>query len=174
VRDAYGRIYQERWILVPKDGPYKSHMNVFQITDPELHTWYNCDTAAKICELLTYHLTTTDTYLPATGTTGPLQDGKGSRLHEDLGSGNTAGIDTHGYRETLTLNPGTMGNNVPMVTTREFWWSPELALNLVSIVDSPQFGKQVFKATDLSTAPPEAGLFVVPDDYKIVDRRNSN
>jgi hypothetical protein len=36
VRDAYGRIYQERWILVPKGGSYKSHMNVFQITDPEL------------------------------------------------------------------------------------------------------------------------------------------
>lgn len=174
VRDAMGRIYQERWILVPKGGAIKSCMNVFQITDPELHTWYNCETATKVCELLTYHLTTTDTYLPATGTSGPLPDGKGSRLHEDLGMSSTEGVETHGYRETLTLNPGVVGNDAPMVTTREFWWSPELALNLVSIVDSPQFGKQVFRAKDVSTTPPEPGLFVVPDDYNVVDHRNAN
>ena len=174
VRDAMGRIYQERWILVPKGGSIKSHMNVFQITDPEMHTWYNCETATKVCELLTYHLTTADTYLPATGVSGPLPDGKGSRLHEDLGASAIEGVDTHGYRETLTLNPGTMGNDAPMVTTREFWWSPELALNLVSIVDSPQFGKQVFRAKDVSTTPPEPGLFAIPDDYKVVDRRNTN
>jgi hypothetical protein len=64
-----------------------------------------------------------------------------------------------------------MGNDKPMVTTREFWYSPELGLNLVSIVDSPQAGKQVFTAKNLITTAPEPGLFVVPDEYKIVDRR---
>jgi hypothetical protein len=84
VRDSYGRIYQERWILVPKGGSYKAHMNVFQITDAEMHTWYNCETATKICELLAYHLTTSDTYLPATGTSGPLPDGKGADFMKTL------------------------------------------------------------------------------------------
>lgn len=174
VRDASGRIYQERWILVPKGGTIKSRMNVFQITDPEMHTWYNCEPATMVCELLTYHLTNSDTYAPAVEASGPLPDGKGSRLHEDLGSGNVEGIETHGYRETMTLNPGAMGNNAPMVTRREFWWSPELALNLLSIVDSPQTGKQVFRAKDVSMAPPEPRLFVVPDEYKILDRRPAN
>ena len=58
VRDSKGRIYQERWILVPKGGKIKSEMNVFQITDPDEHTWHNCDVRAKICELLQYTLTT--------------------------------------------------------------------------------------------------------------------
>ncbi len=174
VRDAAGRIYQERWILVPKGGNIKSQMNVFQITDPEMHTWYNCETATKVCELLKYRLTTEDTYVPGIGASGPLPDGRGTRLHEDLGANTIEGVETHGYRETLTLNPGVMGNDAPMVTTREFWWSPELALNLVSIVDSPQAGKQVFRAKDVSTSPPEPGLFVVPDDYKIVDHRAAN
>jgi hypothetical protein len=173
-RDASGRIYQERWILVPKGGSLKSHMNVFQILDPEMHTWYNCDTASKVCELLKYRYTTEDTYQPAVGTTGPLPDGKGSRLHEDLGAGSVEGVETHGYRETLTLNPGVMGNDKPLVTTREFWWSPELALNLMSVVDSPEAGKQVFTVKSLTTSPPEPGLFVVPDEYKIVDRRENN
>ena len=65
VRDGRGRIYQERWILVPKGGDIKSTMNVFQITDPEQHTWYNCEPSTKICELLTYHLTAEQIYLPA-------------------------------------------------------------------------------------------------------------
>jgi hypothetical protein len=131
VRDSRGRIYQERWILVPKGGAIKSTMNVFQITDPEQHTWYNCETTAKVCELLTYHLTTENTYLPPIGKTGPLPDGRGSQQHEDLGPGNTEGVETHGYRETQTLNPGVMGNDAPMVTVREFWYSQELGINLV-------------------------------------------
>jgi hypothetical protein len=171
VRDSRGRIYQERWLLVPKGGNVKSRMNVFQITDPEQHTWYNCETATKVCELLTYHLSSTDDFQPAIGPSGLLPDGKGSRQHEDLGNGNTEGVDTHGYRETLTINPGVMGNDKPMVTTREFWYSPELGINLMSTVDSPQSGKQVFTVKDLSTSEPEPSLFLVPDDYKVVEHR---
>ena len=33
-RDSKGRIYQERWLLVPKGGTIKSQMDVFQVTDP--------------------------------------------------------------------------------------------------------------------------------------------
>jgi hypothetical protein len=91
-----------------------------------------------------------------------------------LGQRTIEGAETHGYRETVTLTPGTMGNDSPMVTTREFWYSAELALNLVSIVDSPEAGKQVFTVKNLSATTPEPGLFVVPDDYKIVDRRTTN
>lgn len=172
VRDSRGRIYQERWLLVPKGGDIKSHMDIFQITDPERHTWYNCETATRVCELLKYRLTADDDFQPAIGPSGPLPNGKGSRQHEDLGTGSTEGVDTHGYRETLTINPGVMGNDKPMVTTREFWYSPELAINLISIVDSPQSGKQIFTAKNLVTSEPEPGLFVVPDDYKIVERGN--
>jgi hypothetical protein len=55
VRDSRGRIYQERWNLVPKGGDVKSVMTVFQITDPWQHTWYNCSVYRKVCELLPYN-----------------------------------------------------------------------------------------------------------------------
>jgi hypothetical protein len=171
VRDSKGRIYQERWILVPKNGKVKSQMNVFQITDPDQHTWYNCEVATRVCELLTYSLTAQQTYQPATGSSGPLPNGNGFRTHEDLGAGNTLGIDTHGYRETVTINEGVMGNDRPMVSTREFWYSAQLGVNLVSIVDEPQSGKQVFTVKELSTSEPELSLFVVPEGYQVVDHR---
>src|ERR1700758_3997953 len=162
VRDSKGRIYQERWILVPKGGKIKSQMNVFQITDPELHTWFNCEVATKVCELLQYTLTAEQKYLPATGPSGPLPDGSGFRTHEDLGAGNTLGVDTHGYRETVTINEGVLGNDKPMVNMREFWFSPHLGFNLISIVDSAQTGRQMFTAKDLSTSEPELTYFEVP------------
>jgi hypothetical protein len=172
VRDSKGRIYQERWILVPKGGKIKSHMDVFQITDPEQHTWFNCITATKVCDLYRYRLTTKDKFEPPIGVSGALPDGSGFRQHEDLGVSNTEGVDTHGYRESTTINTGVMGNDQPMVVSREFWYSPHLALNLVSTVDDPQSGKQIFTARDISTSEPDSTFFEIPGDYKIVDRQN--
>jgi hypothetical protein len=174
VRDSKGRIYQERWILVPKNGKVKSEMNVFQITDPDLHTWFNCEVRTKVCELLTYHFRSDQNYQPAIGTTGPLPNGQGFQQHEDLGEGSAAGVDTHGYRETVTVNAGVMGNDRDMVSTREFWYSPQLGIDVISIVDSPTTGKQVFTVKNLSMIEPEESLFVVPGDYKIVDHRTEH
>src|SRR6202030_3262437 len=142
VRDGKGRIYQERWLLVPKDGKMESSMDIFQITDPSQHTWLNCETREKVCELLPYNLTTSAVYKPAIAATGPLKDGMGFHLHEDLGMSSSNGLDTTGYRQTTTINPGVMGNDQPMVATREFWYSPQLGINLISKVESPQSGKQ--------------------------------
>jgi hypothetical protein len=171
VRDSKGRIYQERWILVPKNGKIKSQMNVFQITDPDQHTWYNCEAATKICELLFYRHTTQENFQPAIAPSGPLSDGTGFRTHEDLGVSTTAGMDTHGYRETLTINEGVMGNDRPMVSTREFWFSAHLGFNLISIVDTSESGKQVFTAKELSMSEPELSYFEIPEGYKVVDHR---
>jgi hypothetical protein len=172
VRDSKGRIYQERWILVPKGGKLKSWMDVFQITDPALHTWFNCITKIKVCDLYTYHLTTAQNFQPAIGTSGPLPDGSGVRQHEDLGIGTTEGLETHGYRETITINAGVMGNDEPMVVMREFWFSPQLGFNLKSIVDAPDTGRQVFTVKNLSTSEPEPSFFEIPGDYKVIDRRS--
>ena len=174
MRDSKGRIYQERWILVPKGGPVKSAMNVFQITDPELHTWFNCEVRTKICELLQYTLTTEQSYLPALGPSRTQPNEIGHRTQEDLGPGNPLGVDTHGFRETLTIKPGELGNDRPMVNVREFWWSPQLAINLVSIVDDWQSGNQVFTVKDLSTTEPDVSYFNIPADYKVVDHRTEH
>ena len=174
VRDSKGRIYQERWMLVPKGGKVKSKMNVFQITDPELHTWFNCEVATKVCGLRQYRLTTGESYQPPIGPSGPLPNGNGFRTHEDLGASTTLGVNTHGYRETLTINEGVMGNDKPMVSMREFWYAPELGVNLLSMVDQPQSGKQVFTVTELSMSEPDLSYFMVPAGYTVVDHRSEN
>jgi hypothetical protein len=170
-RDARGRIYQERWILVPKGGTVKSTMDIFQITDPDEHTWLNCAAMTKVCELLTYHLTAEQTYLPPIRQTGSLPGGRGTHLHQDLGSQTIDGVETHGYRETQTLNPGVLGNDAPMVTVHEFWYAEDLGINLHSIVESPMNGRQVFDVRELSLGEPDPTLFMIPEEYKVVDHR---
>ena len=172
VRDGRGRIYQERWVLVPKGGKQNSIMTTIQITDPEQHTWYNCITFTKVCDLYRYSLSSNDVFVPFTAPTSSSPTGSSSHQHQDLGVSTYEGENTHGYRETTTIEPGEMGNDKPMVSTREFWYAPRLAVNLLSTVDNPLSGKQVFTVEDLSISQPEPSYFQVPVDYKVVDRRD--
>jgi hypothetical protein len=171
MRDRQGRIYQERRILVPKGSEFKSEMSVFQITDPLLHIWYNCSPNEKVCDLMPYDLTPQMKYQPKLWATGPLPDGRGVSDVVDLGINTVEGQATHGYRESITFNPGTMGNDQPMTSLHEFWFCSQLGFNLLSIVDNPQTGKQVFTVKELTTSEPELSMFQVPDGYKIIDRR---
>ena len=113
-----------------------------------------------------------DVFVPFTAPTSASPTGDSSHQHQDLGVSTYEGENTHGYRETTTIEPGVMGNDQPMVSTREFWYAPRLAVNLLSIVDSPISGKQVFTVKDLSISEPEPGYFQAPVDYKVVDRRH--
>lgn len=168
-RDGKGKIYQERWLLVPKGSKIQSQMNVLQISDPAQHTTHNCFVREKTCEIIPYSLSPDIVYKPRIGATAPLVGGNGYHQHEDLGVSNTAGVDTTGYRETTTLNAGVLGNDQPMVTTREFWYSTSLGINLSSKVDDPQSGRQVFTVKDMTTSEPDPRLFDLPEGYKVVD-----
>lgn len=172
-RDRAGRIYQERWILMPKGSKLPSKMNLIQITDPAAHTWWNCETEIKQCQVLPYGLTTTQVYQPLVQVSGELANGAGTHLHEDLGKSFLNGIETTGYRESTTLNPGTAGNDLPLVIVREFWYSRLLGINLLSKVDDPLSGRQTFTVTGLSTSEPEPQIFDLPSGYTVVDERKN-
>jgi hypothetical protein len=169
LRDGRGRIYQERAALVPKGGKFKTFVTTIQITDPEQHTRYNCDVASKTCDIINYRLSTTDNFVPAR--IGNRTWDGGSSQDVDLGVSSTLGEDTHGYRETQTINPGISGNDQPMVSMHEYWYSARLALNLLSTVDTPLAGHQVFTARDLTTSEPDPTIFNVPTGYTVTDHR---
>jgi hypothetical protein len=171
MRDSTGRIYQERWLLVPKNGKMESVMDFIQISNPADHTLYNCQIDIKRSFLVPYGGSVTSTYQPATHPSGALADNAGYQQHEDLGHNNLSGIDTIGYREVTTLNPGVYGNDQPMIITREFWYSPQLGINILSKLDSPQSGKQIFTAREISTTEPEAQFFALPEGFTVQDQR---
>jgi hypothetical protein len=171
MRDSTGRIYQERWLLVPRNGKMQSVMDFIQISNPSDHTLYNCQIDIKRCFVVAYTGSITSNYKPAIHPSGALSDNTGYHQHEDLGHNNLSGIDTIGCREITTLNPGVFGNDQPMITTREFWYSPQLGINILSKLDSPQAGRQTFTARDISTSEPEAHFFLVPEGFTVEDQR---
>jgi len=172
VRDGNGRIYQERWLLVPKNGKQQSTMTTIQISDPNNHTHYNCFPATRDCELGLYGPTTSTGFdVQGAAATGPLPDDMGYSIHEDLGKQLTSGLETVGTRENTIYNPGVFGNDRKITVSREFWFSPKLGINLISKRSDPRFGTQTFTITNLILSEPDPQLFELPEGYKVVDLR---
>jgi hypothetical protein len=173
-RDTEGRIYMERWYLVPKDGKDKSQMTTIQVSDPSNHTLYNCFMLdpKKQCVLVTY-TPSPNAVFKFQGPTGPLPDGTGEAIHQDLGTQLVAGVETTGTRDTVIYNAGLFGNDRKMTIEREFWYSPKLGFNLLSKRSDPRIGTQTFTATNLILSEPDPKLFDLPDGFTVVDRRQT-
>jgi hypothetical protein len=173
-RDSVGRIYEERWLLSPKGSNIPSQMSWIQIGDPVARTLYQCNVRQKVCELLTLSsFAVNGRFDPTRLKSGPLKDNKGTFTHEDLGGAYFAGLPVHEYRDTTTLNSGVMGNDLPMSTVRQYRFSADLGINLTSVLDTPQLGKQSFTVTEISTTEPDASFFQPPQGYKVVDHRKA-
>jgi len=171
-RDRAGRIYEERWWLVPKDGKAQSRMNVIQIADPAAHTLYNCfllETPHRCVVQPFADSGAAANYKPSLMQSGGLPNGDGFQIHEDLGTQTIGGIDTQGMRDTITYNPGVIGNDRPYNRMREFWFAASLGINLKSELTSPDFGKEIFTLTDISTSDPDPKLFELPNGFVVVD-----
>lgn len=170
-RDSKGRIYQERWLLVPKGGKQESVMTAIQIADPNRHILYTCMMDVRhVCDETNYALSTSTAVKFEGPPTGPLPNGAGYATHEELGKQQIAGLETVGTRDGTTYNPGMFGNDSQVTIEREYWYSPQLGINLLSKRSDPRFGTQTFTITELSIAEPEPRLFNLPEGFTAVDK----
>ncbi len=170
-RDTAGRIYMERWLLVPKGSDIPSAMTAIQIADPVAAVFYQCIVPQHTCTQHTWSVPDLRRYQPGPTGSRPMQNGRGFFDHEDMGESDVLGLPVHRYRDTTTLNPGTFGNDKPLVTTREFSYSPTLGVNLRSVLDTPQVGRQQFVVTAITTSEPEPRFFFPPDGFRLIDKR---
>ncbi len=169
-----GRLYEERWALIPKGGTTKPQMQWIQIADPTQQTLYNCNMFTHICDFLRYDpLRDLAAAAPETAVNGPLRGDRGSIQTEDLGTRILVNMDTHGRRVTRTIAAGAMGNDAPVAEVRETWRSDALAINLLSIRSGPLIGTQTFTITELDAQPPDPALFEPPSGFQIRDVRES-
>jgi hypothetical protein len=173
-RDVAGRVYQERWFLVPKNGKVESQMTTIQIADPNAHTLYNCffvGPRKNVCELSVYAPASPAVDITAKNVAGDLPNDQGSYVHEILGKQFISGIETVGVHDATIYHPGVFGNDRNVTVERESWYSPQLDLNLLSTRSDPRTGKQTFTATNVALGDPDPGLFEIPAGFKVVDRR---
>ena len=83
------------------------------------------------------------------------------------------GIPADGVRTTTTYPIGAMGNDRPIVTTRETWFSPDLTVMVFSKTVDPRSGESIQGLINISRAEPALSLFEVPSDYQLVDETGS-
>jgi hypothetical protein len=92
---------------------------------------------------------------------------------EDLGTQVLDGIPVHGTRTTTVIPTGSQGNDGPITTLRDTWFSPDLNLVIQTVMNDPRSGIQTNGIANLSRNDPSPSLFMVPPDYTIVDETGS-
>ena len=88
---------------------------------------------------------------------------------EDLGTQQIGGVPATGRRVTHTIAANTIGNQLPIVTVTETWFSSELQTVVKSKREDPRFGETNFALENLQKGEPPADLFKVPADYTVSD-----
>jgi hypothetical protein len=164
-RDGQGRVFQERRMIVPVGSPMPSQLTQTEIRNPNTGTIALCDPDRHVCELRIYRAPVTATLQP----TGPWADGASYLTREDLGTQTVSGLEMIGTREVLTV---TMNTNRPVAVTKEFWYSPQLGLNISTRRWDPRIGRvEMFTVTDINLSEPDPSLFALPVDARVVDYR---
>jgi hypothetical protein len=84
-----------------------------------------------------------------------------------------AGVKVNGERTTWTLEAGKIGNEKPIVSTREVWRSPELMLTVQSRDADPRSGEQNYRLENIRRGEPDPALMKPPADFSESPRRNA-
>jgi hypothetical protein len=188
VRDSEGRTRREQMIgaigPLPPEGEFPQ---LVIITDPVAGVTYMLNEKEKVANKLPlpkagelppktqmfYHHEGPG---PAGGVVGemgavgvmkfPSPDPKDMK-EESLGTQTIEGVIADGTRTTITIPAGKVGNDRPIETVMERWFSKELQVVVMSKHSDPRVGENVFKLTNIVRAEPSRTLFEVPPDYTV-------
>jgi hypothetical protein len=100
---------------------------------------------------------------------GMVGDDGGQTVTENLGTQTMEGVQATGTKTTHTIPAGEIGNDQPITVVTEVWTSPDLKTIVYSKRTDPRTGEQTFQLTNIVRAEPDASLFTVPSDFKVVD-----
>lgn len=176
-RDSAGRVRREVEVelMTPSTGALKRTMVI--ITDP---------VAGKRYMLTAENKTARETPLrahdhgpkgpggahaePDMG--GPMMFGahidSASIKEEQLGTKTMLGLQVQGIKVTRIIAAGEIGNDKPIEVVTERWYSSDLQLPLMTTHTDPMIGTITTKLVNINRAEPDAALFQVPSDYKLV------
>jgi hypothetical protein len=91
---------------------------------------------------------------------------------EELGVESLNGVLATHTRNTLTIPQGQIGNNRDIHVVNERWYSDDLQMLVKTVNSDPRFGENTYQLTNISRDEPDASLFQIPADYKIMDTAN--
>jgi len=96
---------------------------------------------------------------------GPTPESRLKYHGEDLPPQVIMGVTTRGTRAVRVVKQGMDGNDRDLTTTIDSWYSPELHLALLTIIDDPVKGKSRLEFTNLKRNEPDPAFFRLPVGY---------
>jgi len=94
---------------------------------------------------------------------------KASEQSQDLGTQMLEGVTATGTRMVSTIPAGAIGNEQPIETTSERWFSPALQVIVKSTHSDPRIGLTTESLQNLTRAEPNPSLFQLPGDYVVTE-----
>ena len=175
-RDSAGRVRTERELFPARPGapPHASFVLV-KVQDPVAGYSYLLDSVNQVAHRAAIKSGATGgrSHPPQQAGTHTAPDGTVS-VTESLGEQTMFGVSVVGTKTTTTYPAGSrMGNDRPMTSVNESWWSPQVLQEVMSMNTSPDGNVSTMSMIGLSTAEPDAALFQIPAGYKVVDEAGS-
>lgn len=163
-RDSLGRIYNERRLLVRSAFTGLPPLLSSHIFDPATRMNDFCNPMTRICQERT--LPPVPEAVLKAQAAGAVRANPNAT---DLGVSTINGLVARGTRRTRTIPAQFSGTGKPVEITDETWYSEDLHMNLKEQHSDPRSGVQTVTITSIERVEPDAGLFAVPQGYKVVD-----
>jgi TonB family protein len=162
-RDSQGRCHNEGRKLIAFSENKEPEILFISILDPAQRTrWaiYPSQHSVKV-----FHTGPPSTTLPH----APPPPGV-TVSTTNLGTRTLEGFQVQGTRETRTFAEGLFGNEKAFEVIDEYWFSPELQVNIVARHEDPRTGVQTIGLTEISRAEPDPKLFEIPEGFRREDQ----
>jgi hypothetical protein len=79
-------------------------------------------------------------------------------------------VDVNRTVETIAV--GALGNNRPLETVFERYYSPDLKMTVYSKRSDPRSGETIYRMTEIKRSEPDASLFRVPSGFSEIDGKS--
>lgn len=90
---------------------------------------------------------------------------------EPLGKQVIEGVNAEGTRNVTTIETGAVGNDRPIQTSSERWYSEELQTVVMTKHSDPRTGEESFRLMNVRRGEPGAYLFQVPAGYQLAESK---
>jgi hypothetical protein len=166
-RDSEGRTRQEdESNVVMPNGEKRTHVTIF---DPVQQVFISLDPQTKIgtVQRLQPHSPPVSVSVNKPAVAPSVLPRSSSSQQEDLGTMEIEGFQVTGKRFTHTIEAGKIGNDKPIVSMNETWFSDDVKETLLTKSESPQSGQHIRKLVNIHLGDPDPSLFALPPDYRV-------
>jgi hypothetical protein len=161
--------------VTSESGDHAEVTHVF-VFDPVAHTqthWTSPGTRATVTPMLAPGTAHTCSPMAPDPDNVHVTGPHSTSTTENLGTAEIQGVEARGRRITRTIPAGAVGNEEPLVTTKEIWNAIAVGLNgllVRDVTDDPRMGKSTRELTQLTQGDPDPATFQPPEGYEIVTR----